>query len=181
MAHAIAPPTITATTATITDTRMRLLFGIMGLGTLFPYNAIITCEDYYSELHPNVNDVAGQLAAFCLSALLVTTLLLLPISTTPIAQGGEKLAASTMGMPRSGTAWLGCLWRCATSWLSSPVRRIYLGYSMCLVSLLLLAALRQPSMALLNASAFLVGVADATSQSGLCSLHRITGRSTLPR
>ena len=83
---------------------------------------------------------------------------------------------STMGMPRSGTAWLGCLWRCATSWLSSPVRRIYLGYGMCLVSLLLLAALRQPSMAMLNASAFLVGVADATSQSGLyvfaASYHR---------
>ena len=173
MAQTITPPTITATTATITDTRMRLLFGIMGLGTLFPYNAIITCEDYYSELHPDVNDVAGQLAAFCLSALLVTTLLLLPVSTTPIAEGGEN---STMGMPRSGTAWLGCLWRCATSWLSSPVRRIYLGYGMCLVSLLLLAALRQPSMTLLNASAFLVGVADATSQSGLyvfaASYHR---------
>ena len=47
MAQTLTPPTTTATTATITDTRMRLLFGIMGLGTLFPYNAIITfvtCE-----------------------------------------------------------------------------------------------------------------------------------------
>jgi len=172
MAQTATTPT---TTTTITDGRMRWLFGIMGLGTLFPYNAIITCEDYYSELHPNANDVAGQLAAYCLTALLVTTLLLLPISTPPVAEGGEKLVATT-GMPRGGRAWLGCMWRYVTSWLSSPVRRIYLGYSMCLLSLLLLAALKQPSMALLNASSFLVGMADATSQSGLyvfaASYHR---------
>lgn len=166
-----SPPSqlsITTPTTTISEGRMRWLFGIMGLGTLFPYNAIITCEDYYSELHPDANDVAGQLAAYCLTALLVTTILLLAIST-PAAEGdntGKRLAA-TMTVPRGGIQCLGCLWHYMTSCLSRPVNRIYLGYSMCLVSLLLLAALKQPSMELLNASSFLVGVADATSQSGL--------------
>ena len=166
------------TTSSIPEDRMRWLFGIMGLGTLFPYNAIITCEDYYSELHPDANDVAGQLAAYCLTALLITTILLLPISTPAEGDNGGRKLATTMAVPRGGTACLGCLWRYMTSWLSHPVHRIYLGYSMCLISLLLLAALKQPSMELLNASSFLVGMADATSQSGLyvfaASYHRPT-------
>ena len=175
----LPPSQVPTPTTSIPEGRMRWLFGIMGLGTLFPYNAIITCEDYYSELHPDANDVAGQLAAYCLTALLITTMLLLPIST-PATEGdnfGRKLATA-MTVPRGGTACLGCLWHYVTSWLSHPVHRIYLGYSMCLVSLLLLAALKQPSMELLNASSFLVGMADATSQSGLyvfaASYHRPT-------
>jgi len=181
------PPTAPTTTAprdnnnpndttVVSDGRMRWLFGIMGLGTLFPYNAILTCEDYYSQLHPDVGDVAGRLAAYCLTALLLTTALLLPLSTPSSAVVAEGDHRAALAVPRGGRACWGCAWRSVASFLSSPVHRTYVGYTLCLGSLLLLATLQQPSMGLLEASSFLVGVADATSQSGLyvlaASYHR---------
>ena len=152
----------------LSDGKMRLLFGVMGTGTLFPYNAIITCVDYYAELHPEVGDVAGELAASCLTALLLATVLLLPLST-PTSTDADTASSNSnaAGMPRTCSSCFGYGWNYFTAMFAFPIRRVYIGFGLCLLSLLLLAALQQPSMQLLNVSAFLVGVADATSQSGL--------------
>lgn len=142
--------------------RLRLLFGLMGAGTLFPYNAVISCADYYNAAYPDANDVAGSLAAWCLTALLATTVVLLPLSASAKpAQahlGGAGAGAGADGRPPPPSR---------RSLLSSPVRRMALGYGMCLVLLVLLAALRDLPLAALRDLAFLLGVADATSQSGL--------------
>jgi len=61
----------------------RFLFVLMGMGALFPYNALISCVDYFSDIHPDVeeDDLSAQIAASCITALLITTLLLLPFSS----------------------------------------------------------------------------------------------------
>lgn len=47
-----------------------------GMGTLFPYNAFISCVDFFKLIQPKV-DIISQLTATMLSSLLITTLLLL--------------------------------------------------------------------------------------------------------
>lgn len=138
--------------------RLRLLFTLMGMGMLFPYNVVITCVDYFEALHPEERDVAGRLAASTITALLITTAGLMVVSSPGSGSSSDGAGASARGGGRAALG--GCL--------SSPVRRIFLGYSLCFVLLLSVPLLpARPSMNALVALAFAVGAADATSQSGL--------------
>jgi len=57
-----------------------ICFGIMGMGVLFPYNTLINCVDWYQHIHPEI-DLVGQMASSMMTAILLTTISLLPIST----------------------------------------------------------------------------------------------------
>lgn len=49
------------------------LWVIMGMGTLFPYNAVISCVDYFDDLYPG-KYIESKIAAVCtvsVSALLL--------------------------------------------------------------------------------------------------------------
>lgn len=59
--------------------KMFVLFLIMGMGNLFPYNAMITCVDWFTRLHPTTDIISEIVATMLLSLLLTTVLLLLPL------------------------------------------------------------------------------------------------------
>jgi len=52
----------------------------MGMGVLFPYNTLINCVDWYQHIYPEI-DLVGQMASSMMTAILLTTISLLPIST----------------------------------------------------------------------------------------------------
>ena len=116
----------------------------MGMGTLFPYNSLLTCVDYFADIHPEESDVAGQVAASTLTSLLITTVILIP--------------ATTVTSPSR--------WNFIMMFASAEFR-IILGYGFVCLLLVVFAFLKSPSMQTINALSFLIGMADATSQSGL--------------
>ena len=124
--------------------RNRILFVLMGMGTLFPYNSLLTCVDYFADIHPEESDVAGQVAASTLTALLVTTIILIPATTVTSSSR----------------------WNCIMSFASAEFR-IVAGYGLVCLLLVVFAFLKAPSMQTINSLSFLIGMADATSQSGL--------------
>lgn len=117
---------------------MRFLFGMLGVGVLLPYSALISCDDFYMMLHSETHDIAGQLTALNISALLVTTLVLIPIDGA------------------TGTTRKGALYR------------LFTGFIVILMLLLLLAfGVLYPPVSLLVTVAFFFGMMDAIAQSGL--------------
>jgi len=50
------------------------------MGVLFPYNTLINCVDWYQHIYPEI-DLVGQMASSMMTAILLTTISLLPIST----------------------------------------------------------------------------------------------------
>jgi len=136
--------------------QLYLFFVLMGAGVLFPYNALLSSSDYFAQTHSEEADVAGQLAASCLTALLITTLMLLPLSSpSSSADGGKNNMVDILSNP----------WK-------SPSKRILTGFLLSTALLFLLSVSLfykkgNLSMTSLNIIASLFGIADAVSQSGL--------------
>ena len=126
----------------LSESTLRLLFLSLGMGTLFAYNAFLSCVDYFESVNPNVN-VSSQMVSCLLTTLLLSTIVLLPISH------GKSSTKS--------------------SFLSSPGNRTTIGFG--LTGLLLLALIipstPDPSITLLNILSSGLGLADALSQSGV--------------
>jgi len=162
----------------LTSMQLNILFSVMGMATLFPYNALIACEDYFQALYPEERDVAGQLAASCLLGLLGTTMVLLLI---PLSSGKYKSDAhfpilssvSDQGSESLCIAWRSGLYEVVTS----STHRILSGYALVFLLLLILpgcslwgqnnSTYNGPSMGWLKVLSFGVGTADAIAQSGL--------------
>lgn len=162
------PTTIHPPPPPLAHNQLRILFTLMGMGMLFPYNALVSCVDYFTALHPNASDVGGQLAASCISALLVTTIILLPLSTkTPSSSSTKKTRENVRTVPARRDENNYALTFHDLNVFASPTKRVLIGYILVLCLLLILSTLSNPSMTVLNTLSYLVGTADATSQSGL--------------
>lgn len=130
----------------LSESTLRLLFLCLGMGTLFAYNAFLSCVDYFEAVNPDVN-VSSQMVSCLLTTLLITTIMLLPIS-----HGKQQSTDSS-----------------SSSFLSSPANRTTLGFALTVVLLLalILPKTSDPSITLLNILSSGLGLADALAQSGI--------------
>ena len=176
--------------AVLSDTSLRLLFLTMGMGTLFAYNALISCTDYFDALNPQVANVSGQMVTYQLSAMFIMTLILLPLSTfanrndtqeflqhkilnqdsqdsysLQHQQQHKATIRSTFCFQISNMTKL--LVRLLD--LTIPIKRIFYGFVITFIFLLVYILLppKQLTSTSLNVFSVFVGIADATSQSGL--------------
>jgi len=139
-------------TAVVVNVKLLLLFTVLGIGALFPYNALISCIDWFEYLHPSSGDdgqsaIEGKIAASELTSLTLTTLLLLPLSSRQL---------------HVRTAWTTVLQKS----VALPTRRIYFGFVFVILLLLILAFASPSTVAILMIS-FFTGVGDAIIQSGV--------------
>ncbi|GFH52532.1 hypothetical protein CTEN210_09008 [Chaetoceros tenuissimus] len=166
--------------AVLSDTSLRLLFLTMGMGTLFAYNALISCTDYFDALNPNVANVSGQMVTYQLSAMFIMTLVLLPLSTFANHDTHElQMKILNQDSPQEKKATIRSTFcyrisrftKCLVGILdlTIPVKRIFYGFIITFVFLLvyILLPAEQLTAKSLNTFSVFVGIADATSQSGL--------------
>mmetsp|Transcript_4240 Transcript_4240/g.8111 ORF Transcript_4240/g.8111 Transcript_4240/m.8111 type:complete len:547 (+) Transcript_4240:2159-3799(+) len=158
------------------DLLLRFLFVILGMGTLFAYNAFISCTDYYNSLHPLVKNISGQMVTYQLSSMFVMTLCLLPFSTINISNVPDYMyhqdyathpTITTRGSTRRWTIVFGRILELLD--IYSPARRVLYGFIFTFLFLCVYILL-PPSYITsktLNVFSIFVGIADATSQSGL--------------
>jgi len=58
--------------------KIKLLFTILGMGTLCPYNTIVSCIDWFQfYLQKEDHSLEGQISTSCISSLVLTTIILL--------------------------------------------------------------------------------------------------------
>jgi Nucleoside transporter. len=149
--------------AKLPDLFLRILFTVLGMGTLFAYNAFISCIDYYNALHPHAKNISGQMVTYQLSSMFVTTLFLLPFSTM------KNSSVSTEGYRGSmrRRAAIGHVLQCLD--IYSPAKRVLYGFVFTFLFLFVYVLLPQYyiTSTSLNIFSIFVGIADATSQSGL--------------
>jgi len=204
----VLPPTIIPPSGSVTSTPtrsillsdnvLRCLFILMGMGTLLTYNCFISCTDYFTAINSDVNNVSGQMVAYHLSAMFLTTIALLPFSTLDLDLEPKELEGSensrenydARGTMKSkddtkteNTITLKqvpkCLLRSLDNVLSNPIHRVLYGFSFTFLFLLLFLLLYtlpssssppsslSPGIIPLNIFSTFVGIADATSSSGV--------------
>ncbi len=173
--------------AVLSDTSLRLLFTILGMGTLFAYNALISCTDYFDALNPQVSNVSGQMVTHQLSAMFIMTLVLLPFSTFAKNTYTQELQMKILNQNSQDSLQEKATIRSTFCYklskitklligildLTIPVKRIFYGFIITFVFLLVYILLPQQHLTStsLNTFSVFVGIADATSQSGLYVLE----------
>eukprot|EP00816_Leptocylindrus_hargravesii_P006514 CAMPEP_0196803538 /NCGR_PEP_ID=MMETSP1362-20130617/2957_1 /TAXON_ID=163516 /ORGANISM="Leptocylindrus danicus, Strain CCMP1856" /LENGTH=523 /DNA_ID=CAMNT_0042175193 /DNA_START=398 /DNA_END=1968 /DNA_ORIENTATION=- len=125
-----------------------ILWVIMGMGTLFPYNAVISCVDYFDELYP------GEFLESKIAAALYYTL-------------KSKLQAGANSLNNEPTSSKNCINFVTTYGVKSPSFRAAFGFTIIISILLLFATISTLTESMTLSLACLVGAADAISQSGL--------------
>lgn len=153
------------------DFFLRFLFVILGMGTLFAYNAFISCTDYYNALQPLVKNISGQMVTYQLSSMFVMTLCLLPFSTIKRLNVPQAEQQSDHFTTRRGSM---ILWTVVKQVLKhfdiySPAKRVLYGFVLTFIFLFVYVLLPPTyiTSTSLNIYSIFVGIADATSQSGL--------------
>ena len=170
----------------------------MGMGTLFCYNAFISCTDYFNALNPAVENVSGQMVTYQLTSMFIVTIALLPFSTLKKKDptedqindvtntGADNVNSSTtlnvgrgsydidkaQGRVRSHlrVQMQAILFKVVEMIdLTSPAKRVLYGFAFTFVFLFVYLLLPASKMTVttLNLFSTFVGIADATSQSGL--------------
>jgi hypothetical protein len=141
------------------------------MGTLFAYNAFISCTDYYNALQPLVKNISGQMVTYQLSSMFVMTLCLLPFSTIKRLNVPQADQQSDHFTTRRGSM---ILWTVVRQVLKhfdiySPAKRVLYGFVLTFVFLFVYVLLPPTyiTSTSLNIYSIFVGIADATSQSGL--------------
>jgi len=151
-------------------------FMIMGMGTLFAYNAFVSCIDYFEAINPSIENVSGQMVSFQLTAMFVVTLSLLPFST--LIKKDNISSHDEGGMLHHQSSSLSIrlsyhskqLLHKVKPWIeiSYPENRVLFGFVFTFLFLLVFLVLpRSPNMITLNVFSTFIGIADAMSQSGL--------------
>ena len=147
----------------LSDRSLRWMFLVMGMGTLFAYNAFISCTDYFNAINPTEENVSGQMVAYQLTSMTIVTILLLPFSTINNDNESASSFQRFIPMPHFMLKMLHLID------LSSPAKRVLFGFVFTFFFLLAYLLLPQSSITsqTLNIFSTFVGIADATSQSGL--------------
>jgi len=134
------------------------------MGTLFCYNAFVSCTDYFNALNPSKENVSGQMVTFQLTTMFIATIALLPFSTLKRQDKGSEHRIGSHG---SNLAFLAKVMHIVD--LSSPAKRILYGFTFTFIFLFAYLLLPPSNLtsSTLNLFSTFVGIADATSQSGL--------------
>ncbi len=164
------------------DEILRFLYLIIGAGTLFAYNAFMSCTDYYNSINPTSENVSGQMATYQLTAMFIVTVALLPFSTNTFAMKDDHVIV--MNTDSSTIKSRVCnvkhfFWRYFD--LYQPENRVLYGFGFTFLFLLVYLLLPPSAMTgpTLNLFSTCVGIADALSQSGLYVLAASYGKPTL--
>lgn len=150
----------------LSDSSLRCIFVFLGMGTLFCYNAFVSCTDYFNALNPSKENVSGQMVTFQLTTMFIVTIALLPFST--LKRQDKRSAEPSIGSHGSHLAFLLAKVMNIVD-LSSPAKRILYGFAFTFIFLFAYLLLPPSIMtsSTLNLFSTFVGIADATSQSGL--------------
>lgn len=135
---------------------------ILGAGTLFPYNAIISCGDYFEDLYSNGDgdakednsdgNIESRLAESCTVSLFFVTVILMPFVADV-----SSFHKSTSTSNRIKFFEI----------LRLPFTRATCGYVLIAVVLFMFGVVSNPTIQLTITLTYLVGVGDAIVQSGL--------------
>lgn len=134
--------------------------------TLFPYNAIISCVDYFDALYPGEDYIESKIAAACTVSLFATATLLLPfIIVNPKQQdyGMKSTDTDTDDDTPSTSAYSYTL----SSSLKSPIFRTATGFALIVAILTSFAIVQKPTENMTLFLTYLVGSADSIAQTGL--------------
>ena len=148
----------------LSNSSLRCIFVFLGMGTLFCYNAFVSCTDYFNALNPSKENVSGQMVTFQLTTMFIVTIALLPFSTL---KRQDKRSEPSIGSHGSHLAFIAKVMNIVD--LSSPAKRILYGFAFTFIFLFAYLLLPPSYMtsSTLNLFSTFVGIADATSQSGL--------------
>jgi len=148
----------------LSNSSLRCIFVFLGMGTLFCYNAFVSCTDYFNALNPSKENVSGQMVTFQLTTMFIVTIALLPFSTL---KRQDKRSEPSIGSHGSHLAFIAKVMNIVD--LSSPAKRILYGFAFTFIFLFAYLLLPPSNMtsSTLNLFSTFVGIADATSQSGL--------------
>lgn len=142
---------------------------VLGMGTLFPYNVLISCGDYFGSLYGANSHVEGKIAAACTVSLLLVTILLMPFiigreSESESIDDGIRHHYSSDNKKKNGA--------CSRFYrvLRISRERALLGYALIVGALGLFTVIPSPSLQFTMNLSYLVGAADAIIQSGLYML-----------
>lgn len=158
------------------EAALKVSFMIMGMGTLFAYNAFVSCIDYFEAINPSIDNVSGQMVSFQLTAMFLVTLALLPFST--LIKKNQTSSQDEWGMRniRSSSLSIRLSYHSKRCWgnikpwieIAYPENRVLFGFVFTFLFLLVFLILpREPNMLTLNVFSTFIGIADAMSQSGL--------------
>ena len=167
----------------LSDNVLRILYLIIGAGTLFAYNTFISCTDYYNAINPTARNVSGQMATYQLTSMFIVSIALLPFSTSTSTSTLARKDDHAIVTTKTEKARIRNMKRfiLRTIDLYSPAKRVLYGFSF--TFLFLLAYLLLPPSAMtgstLNLFSTFVGIADAMSQSGLYVLAANYDKPTL--
>jgi hypothetical protein len=185
----------TSNTASAT---MMLLFTLMGIGSLFAYNTLVTAVDWFQYIYPSHKEqIAAQIATYMLCSLLVTTVLLLPLTLSPSTATEGKHAHATTIKDASGwyttvteqndsenglqvasesivatnanasVTCLSSLYQSLKGVLCRPTNRVAIGFLSEAVIMGVFALVSHPPLWLIQLLSVLIGAGDAMSSSGL--------------
>jgi hypothetical protein len=148
----------------LSNSSLRCIFVFLGMGTLFCYNAFVSCTDYFNALNPSKENVSGQMVTFQLTTMFIVTIALLPFTTL---KRQEKRSEHSIGSHGSHLAFIAKVMNIVD--LSSPAKRILYGFAFTFIFLFAYLLLPPSNLtsSTLNLFSTFVGIADATSQSGL--------------
>ncbi len=187
MARAEAPELLTAESDSsspspqdlLSDEVLKILYLILGAGTLFAYNVFMSCADYFDAINPTEENVAGEMATYQLTSMFIVTLILLPFSTSKTRSNDHDVFVTT-GSTRANVCIRKELFFRLID-IYSPARRVLYGFSFTFLFLLAYLLLPPSAMtgSILNLFSTFVGIADAFSQSGLYVLAANYGKPTL--
>jgi len=145
----------------------------MGMGTVLFYNSFISCADYFNEVNQEVKNVSGQISSFIITALFLTSITLLPISTfsgnyEKAENGKEKSRAPTMMNHQNGLRSKDKSKILKFGFFSRSSSRVVVGFLFSVVIMFIFLIQPQtPSVKELRTISIFIGIADAITQSGL--------------
>lgn len=155
---------------------LKSCFMIMGMGTLFAYNAFVSCIDYFEAINPSIENVSGQMVSFQLTAMFVVTLALLPFSTLIKKDRISSQHERDLIHHQSSSLSIRLSYHSKRYWsnikpwieIAYPENRVLFGFVFTFLFLLVFLILpHSPNMVALNVFSTFIGIADAMSQSGL--------------
>jgi len=156
---------VTRATGFFPQNSCRVVFLVLGTGSLLTFNSFLSCIDYFDEVNPEVANVSGLLAAANCTALFVVTFLLLPISTFSKKDDHKDVTVQQNCTEAIRTENRQHNRRCS---FFQPSSRVAIGFSLIILVLFgFLMRPNPPSITALLLFCVSFGTFDAIVQSGL--------------